>query len=166
MSEEGPQQGDPLGPLLFSMTIQSLLASLTSGLTLGYLDDLTVGDKQSVVAADVQRVKDIGGNMGLTLNASKCELFCHPNTSIADPLLLSFTRRNLDDASLLGAALFIGHELDDAWSTRLTDLGRAVERLSLLNAQEALILLRASFSAPRVQHLMRCSPSVDHSALS
>lgn len=62
--------------------------------------------------------------------------------------------------------MFIGHELDDAWSTRLTDLGRAVGRLSLLNAQEALILLRASFSAPRVQHLMRCSPSVDHSALS
>jgi hypothetical protein len=82
------------------------------------------------------------------------------------PLLLSFTRRGLNDVSLLGAPLFIGPELDDAWSTRLTDLRRAVDRLSLSGAQEALILLRASFSAPRVQHLMRCSPSVDHSALS
>jgi hypothetical protein len=166
MSEEGPQQGDPLGPLLFSMTIQPLLASLASVLTLGYLDDLTVGDKQSIVVADVQRVKDIGENMGLTLNVSKCELFCHPNASITDPLLLSFSRRGINDASLLGAPLFIGSELDDAWSNRLTDLRRAVERLSLLGAQDALILLRASFSAPRVQHLMRCSPSVDHSALS
>jgi hypothetical protein len=104
--------------------------------------------------------------MGLTLNVGKCELFCHPNTSITDPLLLSFTRRNLKDASLLGAPLFIGPELDDAWSTRLADLRRAVERLSLLGAQDALVLLRASFSAPRVQHLMRCSPSVDHPALS
>jgi len=166
MSEEGPQQGDPLGPLLFSMTIHPLLTSLKSGLTLGYLDDLTVGDKQSIVAADVQRVKDIGEHMGLTLNVSKCELYCHPNTSIDDPLLMSFTRRGLNDATLLGSPLFIGPELDDAWSTRLTDLRRAVERLSLLGAQEALVLLRASFSAPRVQHLMRCSPSVDHPALS
>jgi hypothetical protein len=107
----------------------------------------------------------IGENMGLTLNVTKCELFYHPKTAIDDPLLLSFTRHGLNDASLLGAPLFIGPELDDAWSTRLTDLRRAVDRLSLLGAQEALILLRASFSAPRVQHLMRCSPSVDHPAL-
>ena len=31
--------------------------------------------------------------------------------------------------------------------------------------QDALILLKASFSAPRVQHLLRCSPSVGHAAL-
>jgi len=35
----------------------------------------------------------------------------------------------------------------------------------MVGSQDALILLRASFSAPRVQHLLRCSPSVDHSAL-
>ncbi|NJL56119.1 hypothetical protein HC928_13765 [bacterium] len=38
-------------------------------------------------------------------------------------------------------------------------------RLKLVGAQDALLLLRASFSAPRVQYLMRCSPSVDHPAL-
>lgn len=64
MSEEGPQQGDPLGPLLFSMTIEPLLTSLTSVLTLGYLDDLTVGDRQPIVAADVLRIKDIGEKWG------------------------------------------------------------------------------------------------------
>ena len=40
-----------------------------------------------------------------------------------------------------------------------------MERLSLLNAQDALLVLRVSFSAPRVQHLLRCSPSVDNPAL-
>jgi len=34
-----------------------------------------------------------------------------------------------------------------------------------IRAQDTLILLRASFSAPRVQHLLRCSPSVDNRAL-
>ena len=90
---------------------------------------------------------------------------CHPNTSIADLLLQSFTRRNMNDASLLGAPLFNGLELDRAWSARLVELERAVERSSLLDAQEALVLLHASFSAPRVQHLLRCSPSVHHTAL-
>jgi len=33
-SEEGPQQGDPLGPLLFCNTIQPLLSSLSCGLNL------------------------------------------------------------------------------------------------------------------------------------
>jgi len=56
MSEEGPQQGYPVGPLLFSMTIEPLLTSLASCLTLDYLDDLTMGDRQYTVAADVQRV--------------------------------------------------------------------------------------------------------------
>jgi len=40
-----------------------------------------------------------------------------------------------------------------------------VARLSLLSDQDALLLLRVSFSAPRVQHLLRCSPSVDHFGL-
>jgi len=37
MSQEGPQQGDPLGPLLFCNTIHPLLESLDSVLRLGYL---------------------------------------------------------------------------------------------------------------------------------
>ena len=120
LSQEGPQQGDPLRPLLFSITLQPLLDSLISELILGYLDDLTVGDNQSKVAADVLWVKKIGENIGLSLNISKCELVCHPNTSIVDPLLQSFTRRNMNDASLLGAPLFTGPELDRAWSAWLS----------------------------------------------
>ena len=40
-----------------------------------------------------------------------------------------------------------------------------MERLKLIASQDALILLKASFSAPRVQHLLRCSTSVGHAAL-
>ena len=62
-----------------------------------------------------------------------------------------------------------GPALDGLLSSRLAGLDRAVERLSLLVAEDALILLRASFGAPRVQHLLRslrCSPSAaDNSEL-
>jgi len=139
----------------FSTTIEPLLTSLTSVLALDHLNDLTVGDRQFVVATDVQMVKYTGANMRLTLDVSKCELFCHPNTSVADPLLLSFTHRSLNDASLLGAPLFLGPELN-----RLADHKRAVEHLRLLGPQDALVLLQTSFSTPRVQHLMRCSSLV------
>jgi len=42
-SEEGPQQGDPIGPVLFCNTVQPLLESLQSYLRLGFLDDFTLG---------------------------------------------------------------------------------------------------------------------------
>jgi len=41
----------------------------------------------------------------------------------------------------------------------------AADRLRSINAQDDLILLRVSFSAPQVHHVLRCSPSVDHLAL-
>ena len=70
----GPQQGDPLGPLFFANTIQPLLCSLQSELNLGYLNDLTLGGPVDSVASDVAQIARTGGDMGLLLNTSKCEL--------------------------------------------------------------------------------------------
>ena len=46
---------------------------------------------------------------------------------------------------------------------RCSELRVAVDNSS--SAQDALVLLWSSFSAPRVQHLLRCSPSADHAGL-
>jgi len=159
LSQEGLQQGDPLGPLLFCDTIQTLLTSLESELTLGYLDDVTLGGPQDVIL-DIQRITTEGGDRGLHLNPSKCEVVTHP--SLTDPTLQSFKQVEVQDATLLGAPLFQGSVLDSTWDDRCADLTRAAVRLRSINAQDALILLRVSFSATRVQHLLRCSPSVDH----
>jgi len=48
---------------------------------------------------------------------------------------------------------------------RRDELIRAVDRLALISAQDAIILPVTSFSAPRTQHLMRCSLSVDNTSL-
>ena len=82
-----------------------------------------------------------------------------------DDCLLSFVRVNVSEATLLGAPLFSGPVLDKAWSGCCADLARAVDRLDAVSSQDALILLKSSFSAPKVFHLLRCSPSVDHSCL-
>ena len=65
----------------------------------------------------------------------------------------------------IGSTLFHGPVPDSTWNQCCDDLSRAVERLSSIASQDALILLRASFSAPRVLHLLRCSPSVSHPSL-
>jgi len=78
-SQEGPQQGDPVGPLLFCNTIQPMLSSLESELYLGFLDDVSLGGPVGTVAADIARIAKEGGEMGLHLNASKCAsgVRCH-----------------------------------------------------------------------------------------
>jgi len=94
------------------------------------------------------------------------ELITHKDTQVDDDILRSFKRVELEEATLFGAPLFSGSVLDSTWDDRCADLARACDRLSSLRAQDALILLRSSFSAPRVMHLLRCSPSTDHPALS
>jgi len=163
LSQEGKKQRDPFGPLLFSNTLQSLLQPLSSALTLAYLDDITLGGSEDVVAADIQTTITEGEAMGLHLN-NKCEIIAHQQTVISDPMLCSFNRDNVD-AELLGAPLFASRVFDTAWVSRCSELSRAIDRLQLICAQDALTLLCVSFSAPGVQHLMRCSPSVDNPAL-
>ena len=89
---EGPQQGDPLGPLLFCLAIQPMLSSLTSELTIGYLDDLTLAGDQKVVAEDVQNILAYSKDLGLTLNVSKCEVIAPHTTRVSDLFLSSFQR--------------------------------------------------------------------------
>ena len=59
--EEGPQQGNPLGPLLFCNTIQPLLTSLACDLKLGFLDDVTLGGQVDRVASAVAEIAKVGG---------------------------------------------------------------------------------------------------------
>ena len=89
----------------------------------------------------------------------------HQGFSVSDQLLKSFGRVEMRDASLLGAPLFEGPVLDKAWAKCCEDLAMASTRLVNIGCQDALILLRSSFSAPKVMHLLRCSPSSAHPSL-
>ena len=73
-SEEGIQQGDPLGPFLFSLTINHLIRSCKSELNLWYLDDGTIASDTETVLADYKKILEAGESLGLNVNPSKCEL--------------------------------------------------------------------------------------------
>src|SRR6218665_1314473 len=72
-SQMGPQQGDPLGPLLFGLPLQPVLRSMRSGFRIGYLDEL--GGKKDDVRQDIALIENLESSLGLALNRHKCELY-------------------------------------------------------------------------------------------
>ena len=76
----GVQQGDPLGPLGFALTLQPLIERLkadVSGLNLNvwYLDDGTLMGSPEDLAAALRIVESEGPPLGLHLNRNKSLLF-------------------------------------------------------------------------------------------
>ena len=59
LSQEGPYQGDPLGSILFCVSIHPDLLRLQSELVAGFMDDLTLGGPSDVVAADLDYISSI-----------------------------------------------------------------------------------------------------------
>ena len=74
-SREGVQQGDPLGPFLFSLGIADLTKSCSSEFSGWYLDDGTLAGNPDTVLADFQKIQEASDTLGLRVNPSKCEVF-------------------------------------------------------------------------------------------
>ena len=146
-SEEGIQQGDPLGPLLFCLCLQPILEQIIAPLRIGYMDDLTFGGPAPMVAQAVEDIQTLGEPLGLKLNPSKCEII---NGSLADShdAFQGFIYLDKSEASLLGAPILAGKAMDDILQGKCEELARGMSRLCLLDAHDALILLRAAVGPP------------------
>ena len=159
-SEEGVQQGDPLGPLLFCLTIHPLVTKLTSEFKVFYLDDGTLGGSAESVLHDLQLVEREAAELGLQLNCSKSELICCDSLSRdailseAPGLLIT----SCDQAMLLGTPLGglegIGYSIKQK-ADKLELMG---ERLRVMQSQDALLLLRHSFAIPKMLYVLRTAP--------
>ena len=80
-SAEGVQQGDPLGPLLFSLATMSLMKHLRSELVILYLDNSALGGGVEDVLHDLQTVAEEAARLGLELNHSKSEVISNGKSS-------------------------------------------------------------------------------------
>jgi hypothetical protein len=163
-SQEGAQQGDPLGPLLFCLGIQSLLTSLASNLAFGYLDDVTLGGPIATVASDVETIISKCDSLGLHLNPSKCEVISKSG-AIHHPTFDGFRQIQPDSATLLGSPLSGGSAMEAAISTSFEKLSHAVQRLQLISSHDALVLLKNCLGGPKLQHVLRTSPCCEHPQL-
>ena len=164
-SASGVQQGDPLGPALFSLSIHSLASSLLSKVNIWYLDDGTIGGSTEEVVRDFNTILQSSSSLGLELNVSKCEVIfggmdedCSmsalekihtvaPNIRVIQP----------HEATLLGAPLTL-EALDPILGLKIDEVRRLSSRLDALHTHDALFLLRNCLAIPKLLYILRTAP--------
>jgi hypothetical protein len=159
-SAEGVQQGDPLGPLLFCLTIQSLILKLQSEFNVFYLNDGTIGGSVEDVIHDLQLVEDEAGLAGLKLNHAKSELICD-DVCARDAVMSAFSGLQViarEQATLLGTPIGSVDLINSILTLKLEKLKLMGERLQHLSCQDALLILRHSLAIPKVLYILRTAP--------
>ena len=155
-SATGVQQGDPLGPLLFSITLHPILLRAVSELKVGYLDDVTIGGSIQDVETDVELIREHAQTIGLDLNPSKCEIIGECSVS-NDSICHDFVRVSWEDAELLGSPLSQGNKQNTILESKCSQLTTAMSRLHLLDAHYALSIISNCISAPKLMYTLGTS---------
>ena len=157
---EGIQQGDPLGPLLFCLSIHHLLLALHSELRMSYLDDISLGGDVEDISNDLVMFKQGAKDVGLQLNPNKCEIISVvPDSQNSILSLLPGSRIvNLSMATLLGSPLGDVPGISSVLSEKTNLLKIMGERLPLLSTHDAYLLLRHSIALPELLYCLRTAP--------
>ena len=156
----GVQQGDPLGPLLFSLAIHPSTYTVNCSFAVWYLDDGTIGGFAQEVIDSFKCVESGCSKIGLELNISKCEVisgdasFCNqvsaqlPGCRIVAP----------NNAELLGAPLGQA-AADESLSKKAAGLHEIRARLKTIERHDALAVLRVSLGHPKAIYSLRSGPA-------
>ena len=107
LSSKGIQQIDPMGPLLFGLTIHKLSGKMRSEFAVFYLDDGTLEGNKEDVIHDIKKIDVKAEALGLMLNRKKTELICKDPTSRGFVLgaLPGVCIISPEDANLLGSPI-------------------------------------------------------------
>ena len=155
-SAESVQQGDPLGPLLFCLTIHQLCSKLKSELSLFYLDDGTLGGNAEMLQHDLEVVE----REGAEVDHLKSEVICSvpdirnsilsylPGARVVDP----------GDATLLGSPIGDVTSISLSLSRKTQLLRMMGDRLLLLSTHDAILLHCHSLALPKLLYCLRTSP--------
>ena len=162
--QEGAQQGDPLGPFLFSLAIMDLTKDLDSEVNLWYLDDGTLIGSAGSVMSDYKKIKDASNSLGLEVNPGKCEIMLirpkeDENSTIAKfrELAPEIREINVDNLTMLGSPIMV-EAINGVLQSKLESFQLMCERLEVLDPHDALFLLRHAFALPKLTYFLRTSP--------
>ena len=163
-SATGVQQGDPMGPALFSLGVHELATNLSSLLNIWYLDDATVGGDASTVLDDFRTLIRESGRLGLSLNRDKCELILVNPDERAESVINSFKavapeihHTSVEEVTLLGAPL-LDTAVPEAFFHKMEVMRVLVGRLKFLGAHEALYILKNCLALPKLLYILRAAP--------
>ena len=114
---------------LLCLAIHPILRSTSSPLTMGFMEDVSLGGPLPIVSSDVDLFCREGAKTGLQLNVGKCEIIAKATFNPEGSLAGSSTMRPAD-AILLGASLIgLGSATDHAVEASYSDLHTAIARL-------------------------------------
>ena len=158
--DEGPQQGDPLGTLLFCSAALSLVKHMKSEFNCWYMDDGIIGGTAEQLLADFNTIVVEGRKLGLVVNVPKCELITDNNDVIEKfkSVAPDIKHVKTSAAMLLGAPIGDEQIIDEVLIAKLHELQRLSQRLLHLNSQDALFLLKNCFSIPKMTYTLRSAP--------
>ena len=161
-SKEGVQQGDPLGPLLFSMVIHEIITAIKAecpnlALNLWYLDDGVIMGKHDDVLKALSIIQRIGPELGMDLNLKKNELVKFVDQPDSFP---AQCKRHLRNFELLGSPIgdadFSTAYINEFVGERVEHTLAALQGVKDPQAFRYLLCLSVSFC--RVVHLLRTVP--------
>ena len=136
--------------------------SLVAELRLGFMDDITLAGKSFTVAQDVNFIKKAGAQLGLRLNASKCDIISNNTTKQFESLASEgFQRIELDHLCLLGAPILRGPATDNCLRKKCVEINKGISRLLMLQAHDAMIILKNSLSIPKLMYILRTADCCD-----
>ena len=162
----GVQQGDPLGPVGFSLAIDDCARSMKSLLNVWYLDDATLAGPVGAVVEDLISLQSQLPELGLELNSAKCELTVLGNlsedrrSSIVKEMqaaLPGIRETPLSSLTLLGSPLD-ATGIQAATESAADTVSTLCNRILALDTHTAVFFLSHHVSAPRLQYLLRSSP--------
>ncbi|KAL5497570.1 hypothetical protein EMCRGX_G014066 [Ephydatia muelleri] len=165
-SESGVQQGDPLGPLLFSLVLNILVMkvardSACSNLPFHawYLDDGVIAGPRSSLCRILSLLQEEGPALGIIVNLPKCEAFSRHGLDMF-PLRM----KKSDKPSLEILGIPIGNQefcssFISKKHTKAKILLSLLEEVGIVDPQVALILLSLCKAFCKLVHLARATPS-------
>jgi hypothetical protein len=168
-SEQGTQQGDPLGPFFMALPLQgaleATLAAFPDVIIIAYLDDIHVLGPPDRVRAAYAHLEPALGELGLSVNVDKSKVYSPSGPCAAFADVAGPDGPIPGSADALPGLLVLGVPVGDAdWSS--SECLRLAARLSEVNgplgqvpdAQTQSLLLQYC-AHPRFIHLLRGVPS-------
>lgn len=158
-SSEGMQQGDPIGPLGFSLAVNKLISNLKSEVNCWYLDDGCLIGTIEQINEDLRTILDHQISLGLILNINKCELFDPMSLcgAFGSDSLKQMPTINVHNATLLGTPLFY-QSAEKIIQEKINTMIKLVDRLKDLDSHYGFYILKNCFSIPKFLYVLRTFP--------